>query len=175
MIFPTCEYCGGDHLTNEQNVRLKDRECPEYRKQKTIKELMGRNKWSFFEVREAVSPRRQNINIRDFSATNAEQEVPRTNNPSVFTKRSYASVTSAPPPQSKRNYTKSVPAHRNNRSSQQNTDQSNNLHTMKSPRSRQNNYSERKHLLLYMNTRPGTSEQTQQMKLLTPMRKRLLY
>ncbi|XP_017787264.1 PREDICTED: uncharacterized protein LOC108569977 [Nicrophorus vespilloides] len=109
---PTCAYCEGKHLTNEANVRLSERRCPEYLKQKQIKEAMVRHNYSFFEARDHLYPTQPSFEWeKEFPRHNTYQEDPLPLRPSVFTKNTYASTLVSPP---KTNKTKiiSVPAHK---------------------------------------------------------------
>ncbi|KAG5866739.1 hypothetical protein JTB14_003907 [Gonioctena quinquepunctata] len=50
----SCLFCGEDHLTNEPNVSFTKRVCPEFHRQKSIKQLMGEKNLSFFEASKLI-------------------------------------------------------------------------------------------------------------------------
>lgn len=59
-----CRYCKGDHLAPEQGTPLKDRICPEFHKQKKIRDLVEIHKISFHEAINILKKQKANYNVK---------------------------------------------------------------------------------------------------------------
>ncbi|KAG5896613.1 hypothetical protein JTB14_009524 [Gonioctena quinquepunctata] len=53
----SCLFCKGNHLTNEPNVNFRARVCPEFLRQKRIKEIIGERNISFFDAANMLDPK----------------------------------------------------------------------------------------------------------------------